>query len=94
VARIKSQMGLKGGLVVANPIPAADALDERMIHDVISSALQQCSAQGIQGKAVTPYLLKTIVEKTSGQSLIANIALVKHNAKVGAQLAVAMAAKV
>ncbi len=87
VIRIKSQLGLRGSVVVANPIPEADAMAKDEIDSVIEEALKQSQKEGIAGKAVTPYLLKSIVAKTEGRSLKANIALVKHNAKVGAQLA-------
>ncbi len=90
VIKAKSAMGLKGGVVVANPIPAEHALETAYINGIIAEALRAADAQGIQGKAVTPFLLKNIVERTSGKSLKANIALVKHNAKVGAQLARAL----
>jgi pseudouridine-5'-phosphate glycosidase len=85
--RTKYELGLKGGVVVANPIPMTDEIPAAAIQKVIDEALQEAGKQGIQGKAVTPFLLKNIVERTSGRSLIANIALVKHNARVGAQLA-------
>ncbi len=84
---IKEKMNIKGGIVLANPIPAADALDENFIDKVIKEALAEAEAKGLRGKDITPFLLKNIVERTDGQSLIANIALVKNNAKVGAQLA-------
>lgn len=91
VIKTKDQLGLKGGVVVANPIPEGDALDEAFISGVIQDALLEADKKGVLGKAVTPFLLKTIVERTEGKSLVANIALVKNNAKVGAQLAKAYA---
>lgn len=94
IARIiqaKEAMNLKGGLVVANPIPENEALAPDFINAVIADALAEAEAKGINGKAVTPFLLKNIVERTGGKSLQSNIALVKNNAKVGAQLAIALA---
>ncbi len=92
VIKTKEALGLKGGVVIANPIPEADALDAEFIHRVIGDALAEAKTKGILGKAVTPFLLKNIVERTQGKSLMANIALVKNNAKVGAALARAYAA--
>ncbi|RZA20076.1 MAG: pseudouridine-5'-phosphate glycosidase, partial [Proteobacteria bacterium] len=92
VIKTKEALGLRGGVVIANPIPEADALDAAFIHGVIGEALAEAEKKGILGKAVTPFLLKNIVERTQGKSLVANIALVKNNAKVGAALARAYAA--
>lgn len=91
VIKTKDEMKLKGGVVVANPIPEGDALEDSFIDRVIQEALHEAKAKNIHGKAVTPFLLKNIVERTQGRSLVANIALVKNNAKVGAQLALAYA---
>lgn len=91
IIRAKQGMKLKGGLVLANPIPEADALEAVFIDKVIAEALAEADAQGVSGKAITPFLLKNIVERTQGKSLVANIALVKNNAKIGAQLAKALA---
>lgn len=87
--RAKWQLGLQGGIVVANPIPAEDAVD---VSDAIATALGEARAQGVRGKAVTPFLLARIAELTEGRSLKANVALVKANAAVGARIAVAYAA--
>ncbi|MBF0779590.1 MULTISPECIES: pseudouridine-5'-phosphate glycosidase [unclassified Granulicatella] len=84
----KWNLGLKGGVVVANPIPHEDALDPEYINEIIALAVQEAEENGIVGKDITPFLLGKIVEKTDGKSLEANIKLVKNNAKVGAQLAV------
>jgi pseudouridine-5'-phosphate glycosidase len=86
--RVKEELLLKGGVLVANPIPESDSLDETYINEIIDNAIEQSFKDGISGKDTTPYLLKTIVEKTQGKSLEANLALVYHNAKVGAKLAV------
>jgi len=79
------------GAVVANPIPEADALPSDMIEAAIASALAQAEAQGISGKAVTPFLLARVNESTGGDSLEANVALVRNNATVAARIAAAYA---
>jgi len=86
---VKEDLSLKGGVLVANPIPEEDSLDEAYINQIIDQAIEQSFKDGISGKDTTPYLLKTIVEQTKGKSLEANLALVYNNAKVGAKLAVA-----
>jgi pseudouridine-5'-phosphate glycosidase len=83
----KWDLGLDGGLVIANPIPTEAAMDEAVIDRAISDALAQADAMGIKGKAITPFLLGKIKEITEGKSLEANLALVYHNAKKGAQIA-------
>ncbi|WP_313799856.1 pseudouridine-5'-phosphate glycosidase [Cytobacillus sp.] len=88
--RTKWELGLKGGLVIANPIPEADALDESFITNVIESALKEAKENNIAGKKVTPFLLSKVKELTEGKSLTANIALVKHNAEVGSKIAVSL----
>lgn len=86
----KWQLGLKGGVVVSNPVPDMFAMPKDEIERLTSQALAEAAARGIAGKQVTPFLLARIKELTKGRSLMTNIALVKHNALVGAQLAVAM----
>lgn len=86
----KWQLGLKGGVVVSNPVPDMFAMPKDEIERLTSQALAEAAARGIAGKQVTPFLLARIKELTEGRSLMTNIALVKHNALVGAQLAVAM----
>jgi len=88
--RTKWQLGLKGGVVVSNPVPAESAMQNGEIDGIITQALGEADAQGVKGKAVTPFLLGRIKELTGGRSLATNIALVKHNALVGARLAVAL----
>jgi pseudouridine-5'-phosphate glycosidase len=82
-----------GGVLVANPIPAADAMDAGYISSMIERALADAEQAGISGKATTPYLLQRIFELTGGKSLVSNIALVKNNARVAAEIAVALAAR-
>ncbi|MEW6370082.1 MAG: pseudouridine-5'-phosphate glycosidase [Pseudomonadota bacterium] len=88
--RTKWQLGLQGGVVVSNPVPAESAMPKEEIDRITEQALQEADAQGVTGKAVTPFLLARIKELTEGRSLATNIALVKHNALVGARLAVAL----
>lgn len=88
--RTKWQLGLSGGVVVSNPVPAESALQNDEIDGIIAQALREAGAQGVKGKAVTPFLLARIKDLTGGRSLATNIALVKHNALVGARLAAAL----
>ena len=88
--RTKWQLGLTGGVVVSNPVPAAAAMKNGEIDGIIAQALREADEQGVKGKAVTPFLLARIKDLTGGRSLATNIALVKHNALVGARLAVAL----
>jgi pseudouridylate synthase len=83
------KLGLSGGAVIANPIPEEHALEESFIGNIIERAMAEAVEKGIAGKEVTPFLLGKVKELTEGRSLEANIELVKHNAKVGAQLAAA-----
>ena len=89
--RAKDDLGLAGGISLANPIPAEDEIPHEQIDAIIEQALADLRAGGISGKDTTPYLLGRIVEITGGASLTANIALVKNNAHLGAQVAAAFA---
>jgi pseudouridine-5'-phosphate glycosidase len=91
--RLHRALGSGTGLLVANPIPTADALDEAEMERVIADAVEQAARRGIAGKAVTPFLLARINEITAGRSLKANIALVRNNVAVAARTAVAYAAQ-
>ncbi|WHY62754.1 pseudouridine-5'-phosphate glycosidase [Cytobacillus firmus] len=90
IIRTKWDLGLKGGVVIANPIPEKDALEEAFITNVIETALKEAKENNIAGKKVTPFLLGKVKELTEGRSLTANIALVKHNAEVGSKIAVSL----
>ncbi len=87
--RIKWQLNLRGGMLIAVPIPEQYALDAAETESLIAKALHEASSRGITGKSVTPFLLATIAEASGGDSLEANIALVKNNAAVAAEIAVA-----
>jgi pseudouridine-5'-phosphate glycosidase len=93
VMRAKWEMGLKGGIVVANPIPAEAEIPAAEIAPVIEAAIRKAAAKGIHGKETTPFLLAEIAGVTQGRSLAANIALVRNNARVAAAIAVAFAAQ-
>jgi pseudouridine-5'-phosphate glycosidase len=85
--RTKWDLGIRGGLDIANPIPEADEIPAEQINAIIDQALRDMDAKGIKGKEATPFLLGRIVEITGGESLRANIALVKNNARLGAAIA-------
>ena len=89
IINTKWQMGLSGAVLIANPLPADQEIvaEEMEVH--IQKALNAAKEKKITGKEVTPFLLQYISEHTKGESLEANIALIKNNAKVGAELAVA-----
>ena len=87
----KWQLGLSGGVVVANPVPEAHAMPKAEIDAMTEQALREADEQGVCGKAVTPFLLARIKQLTGGRSLDTNIALVKNNARLGAALAVQLA---
>ncbi|HET9173424.1 MAG TPA: pseudouridine-5'-phosphate glycosidase [Actinospica sp.] len=92
IMRTKWDLGIRGGLNIANPIPEADEVPAERIDSIIEQALADMDAKGVKGKEATPFLLGRIVEITGGESLRANIALVKNNARLGAAIAVAYAA--
>ncbi len=84
---MRMALGLPGGQLIANPIPAGAEIPHAEIHPMITRATQDAETHGISGKALTPYLLQRIFELTDGRSLDANIALVLNNARLGAQIA-------
>ena len=89
--QIKWAMGLGGGVVIANPIPAAHAMPRAVIDAAIAQALSDAQAQGISGKQTTPFLLERVNALTGGNSLAANIELVLNNARLASSVAVALA---
>ncbi len=84
------ELGLKGGMLVTNPIPEEYSMDKEVIDKAIEQALNECSEQGIKGKDTTPFLLAKVVELTGGDSLESNIKLVLNNATVAAKTAAAL----
>ena len=87
IIKAKRDNHLDGGVLIANPIPEEDEMDPTIINNAIEVALANAEKDGISGKDITPYLLKTIVELTNGDSLESNIKLVLNNAKLGAKIA-------
>lgn len=87
----KQQLGLAGGLLVTVPVPAADEIPAHEIEPLIDQAVTEAQRQGLRSAEVTPYLLRRLVELSGERSLHANLALLKHNAAVAAQIAVALA---
>lgn len=88
--RARETLGLDGGVLVANPVPAEAEIPAVDIAAHIEAALREAAAAGITGKAVTPFLLDAIFRSTRGRSLTTNIALVKNNARLAAEIAVAL----
>ena len=89
----KRNFGLNGGILISNPIPKEYAMDKEVIDDAIQTALSEMKELGIKGNQVTPFLLAKVKELTGGDSLQSNIALIKNNAKVGAQIACSLSVK-
>ncbi|PID58376.1 pseudouridine-5-phosphate glycosidase [candidate division KSB3 bacterium] len=93
IARIihtKWELGLEGGLIIGNPIPEEDSMDPEEMQKAVDCALRDAREQGIEGKEVTPFLLDRMKVLTRGESLGSNIALIKNNARLGAEVAVAL----
>jgi pseudouridine-5'-phosphate glycosidase len=87
----REALGIAGGMLVANPVPETDEIPAPEMNLHIDEALALAARKGITGKAVTPFLLSTILDLTGGRSLATNIALVRHNARLAADIAVALA---
>ena len=87
--KVRDELELEAGLLVANPIPVDDEIPAEIMNGYISAAQAEMAAQGVSGKQVTPFLLQRIFELSNGESLKANIALVKNNARLAADIAVA-----
>jgi pseudouridine-5'-phosphate glycosidase len=85
--KVKWDLGLNGGVLITNPIPLEYSLDEKVMNKAIDKAISMMNEQGIIGKDQTPFLLKTIVELTGGNSLESNIKLVFNNCKLAALIA-------
>ena len=86
--KVQNELGFKGGMLVANPIPEEYAMPLETINAAIDQAIAECNEKGIKGKETTPFLLARVAELTGGNSLASNIRLVYNNAKVAAQTAV------
>jgi len=90
IANTHWKLGFRTSVLVVVPPPAESALPREQIEEVIAGALAQAEAEGVRGSAVTPYLLTKISELSGGESLRANLALLRNNAKVAAEIAVAL----
>jgi pseudouridine-5'-phosphate glycosidase len=88
--RSKREMELPAAVLVANPVPEAEALDAQWVEERIQEALKDANQQGVFGKSVTPFLLARMAELTEGRSLTANRALAESNARLAGQIAVAL----
>ena len=91
--KTKWDLGLQGGVVIANPVPKENAMDYDTMTQAINQAILEQNKLGIKGKESTPYLLAKVKEITQGESLDANIALAQNNARLAAQIAVAYSKK-
>jgi pseudouridine-5'-phosphate glycosidase len=89
-ARAHWNLGMKSGVLVANPLPEADAISKAEMGPIIAQASQEAVAKGIHGQALTPFLLRRISELTQGKSLKANLALLLNNARLAASIAAEM----
>ena len=89
---VSRELGLKGGMLVTNPIPEEFAMDHDVINKAIDEAIAQANVQGIHGKATTPFLLAKVKELTGGDSLDSNIQLVFNNARLAARTAAELCA--
>lgn len=88
VLKAKWDLGLKGGAIIANPIPAEFAMDKAVIDEAIEKAVEEAGELGIKGKEVSPFLLGRVKDLTGGDSLESNIQLVLNNAALAARIAV------
>ena len=91
IIQVKRDLKLKGGILVSNPIPKQFEMPKEEIDKTIDYALAQAEKLGVKGKEVTPFLLKEIANLTKGKSLETNIQLIKNNALLGAEVAIALA---
>ncbi len=92
VVGAQAALGLDAGVVIANPVPAADALPEAVVRESVVRAIADAAAAGVRGPATTPWLLARVAEITGGASVRANTALIVDNARVGGLLAAELAA--
>jgi pseudouridine-5'-phosphate glycosidase len=88
--RVKQELNLRGGTIIANPIPSQFEMNPETMERAINEALAQAKASGITGKDITPFLLAKVRDVTQGKSLGANCALLENNAALAADIAVAL----
>lgn len=91
IVAAQSALGLDAGIVLCNPVPAAAALPDAYVREIVAQALADADAAGVHGPATTPWLLARVAEITGGESIKANIALIVDNARVGGLLAAELA---
>jgi pseudouridylate synthase len=91
IVEAKRRLGLPGGVLICAPVPEEHELPAAEANAAIEQALAEADAQGVRGKAITPFLLARIVELTGERSLRANLALLENNVRIGAQIAAALA---
>ena len=91
VVQAQAALGLVAGVLLCNPVPAADALPDDDVREIVDQALAEAAGAGIHGPATTPWLLARIAEITGGRSIAANVSLIVNNARVGGLLAVELA---
>lgn len=89
IARLRFELG-QGGLVFARPPPDRAALPAEEIEQHLAAALAEASSQGVSGKAVTPFLLTQLAQRTAGRTLVTNLSLLEHNARFAGEMAVAL----
>ena len=90
IYRAQWELNIEGGMLVTNPIPEQYSMDPDVINKAIDQAVAEANAQGIHGKAITPFLLARIKDLTGGDSLDSNIQLVLNNARLAAKVAKAL----
>lgn len=90
IFRAQRRLGLPGGMLVVVPVPAEAEVPRERVEPAIEQALGEAEAHGVRGKALTPFLLARVAELTSGEALQANLALLENNARVAAQIALAL----
>jgi pseudouridine-5'-phosphate glycosidase len=92
LAATRDALGLEAALLIAVPVPAESAPDERRTEAALKEALEEAGRRGVAGRELTPFLLSRMAERSGGATLAANTALLENNARVAADIAVALAA--
>jgi pseudouridylate synthase len=92
IARAQRDSGVRAAVLVCNPIPVAHAMDAHEVTSATRTAEERAVREGVTGKALTPFLLAALADATGGRSLTSNLALLEDNARVAAQIAVALSA--
>ena len=90
IVRAGRQLGLRGGTLITVPVPAAHELPAEHLEAAVAAALSEAQAEGVEGSALTPFLLDRVAEQTGGTSIKANVALLENNAAVAVQIAMAL----